>query len=222
MRGPGGRRRRRAPPLRRNESAGCPGSAALYSPCCWMVRLAWPSRGRTCEPPPARGRLTAMLTVDVARSSLPRVQVTRGHADCMRFLIAGGLTRGLLDAGIEVVTGFARDPQRQATCERNNRPAKFDLPAIRDLCPAAMALPPPAVRHGEFLLAACATCQPFGAQRKKSIGSHGEAVLLGEFGRLVATILPAYVLVEHVPGIARVPSFSTFRRFCRTLDCHRY
>ena len=97
-------------------------------------------------------------------------------------------------------TGFARDPQRQATCERNNRPAQFDLSAIRDLCPAAMALPPPAVRHGELQLAACATCQPCGAQRKKSSGSHGAAVLLGEFGRLVAAILPAYVLVEHVPG----------------------
>ena len=81
----------------------------------------------------------------------------------MRFLIAGGLTRGLLDAGIEVVAGFARDPQRQATCERNNRPAKFDLSAIRDLCRAAMALPPPAVRHGEFLLAACAPCATAGA-----------------------------------------------------------
>ena len=34
--------------------------------------------------------------------------------------------------------------------------------------------------------------------------------------------LPAYVLVENVPGIARVPSFSTFRRFCRMLDCNRY
>ena len=71
-------RRHRATPLRRNESAGCPGSAALYSPSRWMVRLAWPSRGRACEPPVARGRLTALLTVDVARSSLPRVQVTRG------------------------------------------------------------------------------------------------------------------------------------------------
>ena len=81
----------------------------------------------------------------------------------MRLLIAGGLTRGLLDAGIEVVAGFARDPQRQATCERNNRHAKFDLSAIRDLCRAAMALPPPAVRHGEFLLAACAPCATAGA-----------------------------------------------------------
>ena len=47
-------------------------------------------------------------------------------------------------------------------------------------------------------------------------------MLLGEFGRLVEAILPAYVLVENVRGIARVPSFSTFRRFCRMLDCNRY
>ena len=137
------------------------------------------------------------------------------------FCGAGGLTRGLLDAGIEVIAGFDRDPRRQSTFESNND-AKFVLSDIRDLCPAAMALPPPAGCHGELLLAACAPCQPFSAQRKKGIDSHGEAVLLGEFGRLVEAILPAYVLVENVPGIARVPGFSTFRRFCRMLDCNRY
>ena len=138
------------------------------------------------------------------------------------FCGAGGLTRGLLDAGIEVVAGFDRDPQRQSTYEHNNPPAKFVLSDIRDLCPAIMALPPPAVRHRELLLAACAPCQPFSAHRKQGIGSRGEAVLLGEFGRLVEVILPAYVLVENVPGIARVPGFSTFRRFCRMLDCNSY
>ena len=137
------------------------------------------------------------------------------------FCGAGGLTRGLLDAGIEVAAGFDQEPRRQLTYERNNPGAKFVLSDIRDLRPEAMTLPSPAVRHSELLLAACAPCQPFSAQRKGT-GSRDQAVLLGEFGRLVEAILPAYVLVENVPGIARVPGFSTFRRFCRMLDCNRY
>ena len=190
-----------------------------------MALLKVPSRGRTCGPAAQSGSPDR----DPNRVE-PRdrrcCQGGKPHGGTKiaydSICGAGGLTRGRLDAGIEVAAGFDRDPQRQTTYERNNPPAKFVLSDIRDLCPAAMALPPPAVRHSEFLLAACAPWQPCSAQRKQSIGSRDEAVLLGEFGRLVEAILPAYVLVENVPGIARVPGFSTFRRFCRMLDCNRY
>ena len=190
-----------------------------------MALLKVPSRGRTCGPAAQSGSPDR----DPNRVE-PRdrrcCQGGKPHGGTKiasdSFCGAGGLTRGRLDAGIEVVAGFDRDSQRQTTYERNNPPAKFVLSNIRDLCPAAMALPPPAVRHSELLLAACAPWQPCSAQRKQSIGSRDEAVLLGEFGRLVEAILPAYVVVENVPGIARVPGFSTFRRFCRMLDCNRY
>lgn len=43
--------------------------------------------------------------------------------DC--FCGAGGLTRGLLDAGIEVVAGFDLDERCKETHELNNRPARF-------------------------------------------------------------------------------------------------
>lgn len=137
------------------------------------------------------------------------------------FCGAGGLTQGLLKAGIEVVAGFDSDPRRECTYRHNNPSAKFVLSDIRHVRTDVMKLPSPAVRHNGLLLAACAPCQPFSAQRK-GISPRSEAVLLGEFGRLVEAILPAYVVVENVPGIARVKGFSTFRRFCRMLDCNQY
>jgi len=137
------------------------------------------------------------------------------------FCGAGGLTRGLLNVGIEVKAGFDWDPKRQCTYEHNNPNVDFVLTDIHDLRPGAMALPSPAICQNDLLLAACAPCQPFSAQRKGT-GPRDEAVLLGEFGRLVDAILPAYVLVENVPGIARVKGFSTFRRFCRMLDSNHY
>ena len=54
------------------------------------------------------------------------------------------------------------------------------------------------------------------------MGSRYEAVPIGEFGRLVEAILPAFVRVEKVPEIAWVPSISTFRRFLRMLDRDRH
>ena len=144
------------------------------------------------------------------------------------FCGAGGLTRGLRRAGWEVVAGIDVDGAVAETYRRNNPGSRFihsdlrciDDDAIRDL---AQAIP-----RGELLLAGCAPCQPFSKQRRtQGLGNRSDAVLLGEFARLVAALHPAVVLMENVPGIASVPGFSAFRRFRKTLtdlgyDCdHR-
>ncbi len=51
------------------------------------------------------------------------------------FCGAGGLTRGLLDAGIEVVAGIDVDPSVGETYERNNRPVRFLRRDIRTVGP---------------------------------------------------------------------------------------
>ena len=144
------------------------------------------------------------------------------------FCGAGGLTRGLRRAGWEVVAGIDVDDAVAETYRRNNPGSRFihsdlrriDDDAVRDL---ARAIP-----RGELLLAGCAPCQPFSKQRRtQGLGNRSDAVLLGEFARLVAALRPAVVLMENVPGIASVPGFSAFRRFRKTLtdlgyDCdHR-
>ena len=139
---------------------------------------------------------------------------------CDFFCGAGGLTRGLLDAEIRVVAGFDSDESCRDTYERNNPGAEFVSVDLAARAPDELPVPEPSADGEDMLFAACAPCQPFSLQRKGS--SDQRATLLGAFGDIVEAFQPAYVLVENVPGIARVPGFSTFRRFCGRLDANGY
>ena len=137
------------------------------------------------------------------------------------FCGAGGLTRGLLDSGIEVITGVDCDESCLTTYEHNNPGVKFIHADIREIGPKTLGLKCQSGRYDNTLFAGCAPCQPFSSQRKANTQWH-DATLLGEFGRLVEAVLPGYVLIENVPGIAKVPSFSTFRRFLKMLVKNGY
>lgn len=120
------------------------------------------------------------------------------------FCGAGGLTRGFLDAGVEVLLGIDLDCGCEETYTRNNRPAKF-------LCADLSTLKPVSIKHylrgaprNQLVFVACAPCQPF-AVLNKSGGSRRDAFLLREFARFVEYYKPRFVVLENVPGIARVP-----------------
>lgn len=135
------------------------------------------------------------------------------------FCGAGGLTRGLRAAGIDVVAGVDIDASCRKSYEENNRPSKFSESDIHEVKRGDLVglLPELDGASESVLFAGCAPCQPFSQQRRK--GSQGKgATLLGQFGRLVSECEPGAVLVENVPGIARVGGFSTFRRFLRMLE----
>lgn len=137
------------------------------------------------------------------------------------FCGAGGLTRGLLDAGIDVVTGIDRDGRCQTTYEYNNPGVRFLHADVREISPKSLGLKERSEGYDDVLFAGCAPCQPFSSQRKGNRDGQ-DATLLGQFGRLVETVLPRYVLIENVPGIVRVRGFSTFRRFLKMLDKNGY
>ena len=137
------------------------------------------------------------------------------------FCGAGGLTRGLRAAGIQVVAGFDSDIRCRSTYERNNPPARFVCKDISETTHQDLELTGPLPDGNSVLFAACAPCQPFSKHRKSSSCS-GDRTLLGEFARLVGACLPEYVLMENVPGMKRVKGFSTFRRFLRTLHLNGY
>lgn len=134
---------------------------------------------------------------------------------------AGGLTRGLLDAGIEVVAGFDCNDRRRSTYERNNSDARFVCSEVQAVGGEELAIRPRSTSHDDLLFVACPPCQPFSSQRKGR-ETRFDARLLGHFGQLVEEFLPSYVLIENVPGIARVQGFSTFRRFIKMLNCSGY
>jgi DNA (cytosine-5)-methyltransferase 1 len=137
------------------------------------------------------------------------------------FCGAGGLTRGLLDAGIKVVAGIDSDEQCRHSYERNNEGAKFVVKNIREVTVAELKRLARVKSFNKMLFAGCAPCSPF-SQKRKAAEPSNDLTLLMEFGRIVAKAKPGYVLIENVPGLANVEGYSTFRRFVHLLENSGY
>jgi DNA (cytosine-5)-methyltransferase 1 len=137
------------------------------------------------------------------------------------FCGAGGLTRGLLNAGISVAIGIDSNAAHKETYEANNSPAKFLCRDIADISKADLL--PFLAQQGDFDLAlvGCAPCQTFSSHRRRR-SRCSESHLLREFGRLVEEFKPQWVFMENVPGLAKVRGFSTLLRFKHTLVKSRF
>jgi DNA (cytosine-5)-methyltransferase 1 len=99
----------------------------------------------------------------------------------------------------------------QKTYEFNNNPSKFLQADIRKLSVENFLDLTGELNPGELLLAACAPCQPF-TKLKRNVERGSEGTLLGQLGRFIQALQPKYVIVENVPGLARVKGASTYRR----------
>jgi DNA (cytosine-5)-methyltransferase 1 len=128
------------------------------------------------------------------------------------FCGAGGLTRGLRNAGINVVLGIDNNEDCRLTYEHNNKPTEFFCSDLRDV-EAKDVRRRLVLRSGSpLLLAGCAPCQPF-STHQRSTKSNDEGRLLREFARMTSALRPEWVFIENVPGLARVKGNSTYRRF---------
>lgn len=123
------------------------------------------------------------------------------------FCGAGGLTRGLLDAGVRVVAGIDSDPDCRYPYERNNG-VPFLLRDVRDLDPSELerVLEPGSVRA----LVGCAPCQPYSTYSRSRRTYDARWHLLGEFGRLVEHLRPDLVALENVVPLQRHPIYADF------------
>lgn len=136
------------------------------------------------------------------------------------FCGGGGTTRGLLNAGIDVLAGIDICSEYQQTYERNNRNV-FIAKSIADVSREdILRLIPDIVEADDVLFAGCAPCQPF-SQQRKSPEEHRDRNLLSEFGRIISECLPAYVLVENVPGI-KGKGHDVFEAFLHLLEANEY
>lgn len=136
------------------------------------------------------------------------------------FCGGGGMTKGLIDAGINVIFGLDYNPACQNTYQNNNGIPYLNRD-ITQVTGAQLIEEYPILNDtDELLLVGCAPCQPFSSQRH-STEEHEAVNLLDEFGRLVEEILPAYVLVENVPGIEKRGE-AVFNRFLTTLQQNQY
>ncbi len=131
------------------------------------------------------------------------------------FCGAGGLTRGLIDAGVKVVAGFDTDEHCKYAYEKNNSGAKFHCRDVATVTgPELKKLwSDKAVR----LLAGCAPCQPFSSAAHSSRDGDKEDPrypLLQHFARLVRSCRPELVTMENVPSVR---SHAPFIEFTETL-----
>jgi DNA (cytosine-5)-methyltransferase 1 len=115
------------------------------------------------------------------------------------FCGAGGLTHGLLRAGIRVEAGIDIDPTAAHSYRVNNAGAKFlQWDVSRKKAPSIGKL----FSDGKYrLLAGCAPCQPF-SKLTNGIERHRSWGLLDNFGRFIVGIKPELVTMENVPELA--------------------
>lgn len=136
------------------------------------------------------------------------------------FCGAGGLTRGLLDAGIKVKAGVDLDPVCKYPYEHNNG-STFLEGSVTELQPIEIS---GFYRKGCLrLLAGCAPCQTFSTYNMKARSKEDKDkkwFLLLEFARLVQEIQPELVTMENVPGLEEQDVFQTFLKTLRAAGYH--
>lgn len=145
------------------------------------------------------------------------------------FCGAGGLTRGLEAAGINVVTGVDIDPACEYPFTANNS-ATFLKKSVEDIAASDFTA---ALKGASLtLLAGCAPCQPFSTYSQGKAGPEDKRWnLLNHFARLVKEIRPDLVTMENVPRLEKQAVFAKFvadlrnngfHVFHKVVDCADY
>jgi DNA (cytosine-5)-methyltransferase 1 len=134
------------------------------------------------------------------------------------FCGAGGLTHGLMSAGVKVRAGVDFEEACRHPYEANHDGVEFHRADVAELEASTIAewFGASKVR----VLAGCAPCQPFSTyalryQKEEGFDDDRRWSLLAHFGRLVEQLLPDIVTMENVPTVTR---HSVFRDFKGTLE----
>ncbi len=132
------------------------------------------------------------------------------------FCGAGGLTHGLIKAGVSVCAGIDNSESCEFPYSKNNVGALF---IAKDV-----ALVTASELQGLWgdskirLLAGCAPCQPFSTySQKRTAEDDSRYPLMKEFIRLIEETTPEYVTMENVPNVLKKDIFQTFLGRLHTL-----
>lgn len=146
------------------------------------------------------------------------------------FCGAGGLTRGLIDAGVRVVAGVDLDQACEHPYTANHDGVifhKYDVAKL-EATEVAKWFGDASIR----VLAGCAPCQPFSSysRRYETVGTERWS-LLNHFARLVRELKPDIVTMENVPTVTKHGVFDDFVSTLKTqgyvvwfkvIDCAEY
>lgn len=133
------------------------------------------------------------------------------------FCGAGGLTRGLLNSGINVLAGVDNDCRLKLTYENNNAPSRFICRDIKTIDIVDLRTSLGISQHDVVLYAACTPCQPFSTLNHMK-GEDSRKVLLLAFAELVRQSPPDFIVVENVPGLNTKYGKEIYEQFVQTLN----
>lgn len=136
------------------------------------------------------------------------------------FCGVGGLTHGLMNAGVEMKAGVDLEIICKYPYEYNNSGVSFIHKSVNDLKAdeLEMYFEDDAIK----LLCGCAPCQAFSSINQKNedrVNKTGRWILLDEFSRLIKDFQPDLVSMENVPGLLNQ---DVFERFIRALGNEYY
>jgi DNA (cytosine-5)-methyltransferase 1 len=137
------------------------------------------------------------------------------------FCGAGGLTRGLLNAGIAVLAGVDNNERLRKTYASNNAPSCFVNSDINDIQIQGFRELFDIQQSDVTLYAACTPCQPFSTLCRLK-GEDKRKILLLSFARIIDKCPPDFVLVENVPGLNNGSGKEIYEQFLSVLNKHKY
>ncbi|MGH4011210.1 MAG: DNA cytosine methyltransferase [Pseudonocardiaceae bacterium] len=142
-------------------------------------------------------------------SAQPARRVARPRAIDL-FSGAGGLTRGLRDAGFTIIGAVEKDDLAAESYRLNFPRVRLWESDIRDVAGSEMLDTLGLHPRQLDLLAGCPPCEGFSTLRTRN--GHKQVDdplndLIIEFGRLVTALLPRYVMLENVPALAEDSRF---------------
>jgi DNA (cytosine-5)-methyltransferase 1 len=171
-----------------------------------------------------------MAKSNAATKKRPKDCLSRGLACVDLFCGAGGLTRGLIDAGIRVVAGVDFDGACEHPYTANHEGVAFYKHDVAKL--KASEIKKWFGNASIRVLAGCAPCQPFSSysQRYDTKGTERWG-LLNHFARLVGELKPDIVTMENVPTVTMHDVFDDFvtalkyqgyEVWYQVIDCAKY
>ena len=137
------------------------------------------------------------------------------------FCGAGGLTHGLIDAGVKVVAGVDCERACKHPYEANHKGVTFHQSDVAELKASTVA---EWFGHANVrVLAGCAPCQPFSNyalryQKEEQVEEDERWSLLNHFARLVEELMPDIVTMENVPTVTKHSVFTNFKGTLERLE----
>ncbi|EOJ63487.1 DNA cytosine methyltransferase [Enterococcus faecalis] len=132
----------------------------------------------------------------------------------------GGLTKGITNAGIEVIAGIDIESSCKFAYEQNNE-AYFINKDIKEISGNEIKKLYPKDTDVKILMG-CAPCQPFSSysyRYKDNEKTIQKMDLLDYFGQLVVEVKPDIVSMENVPQLRKE---KVFANFIKTLEAEGY